>query len=130
VGLAKYRFLVLRMNDDMHTMVASKTNQQYLCDVEVFLGLTCIMPLLEAVHAFIKFAQAQDCFVCDFITFMKMCCAELYNMYFDLEKKYSHEHFKAFLDLHEGTFDQQLIAWWTNLTSNILWFFTLWASNT
>jgi hypothetical protein len=50
------------------------------------------MPLLEAVHAFIKFAHAQDCFVCDFDTFVKMRCAKLY-MYFDLEKKYIHEHF-------------------------------------
>jgi hypothetical protein len=56
------------------------------------LSLTCIMPLLEAVHAFIKFAHAQDCFVCDFDTFVKMRCAKLY-MYFDLEKKYIHEHF-------------------------------------
>lgn len=69
-----------------------------------FLGLTCIMPFLEAVHAFVKFAQAQDCFVCDFNTFVNMCCVELY-MYFDPEKKYSHEHFKAFLDFHEGTHD-------------------------
>jgi hypothetical protein len=29
------------------------------------------MPLLEAMHAFIKFAQAQDYLVCDFITFVK-----------------------------------------------------------
>jgi hypothetical protein len=34
-----------------------------------------------------------------------MCYAELYNMYFDPENKYSHEHFKAFLDLHESTYD-------------------------
>jgi hypothetical protein len=35
-----------------------------------------------------------------------MCYDELYNMYFDPEKKYFHEHFKAFLDLHEDTFNQ------------------------
>jgi hypothetical protein len=67
------------------------------------------MPFFEAMHAFVKFAHAQDCFVCDFNTFVKMCYVELY-MYFDLEKKYTHEHFKAYLDFHEGTFDQLLIT--------------------
>jgi hypothetical protein len=67
------------------------------------------MPLLEVVHALIKFAHAQDCFVGDFDTFVKMCCVQLY-MYFVLKKKYIHEHFKAFLDFHEGTFDQLLIT--------------------
>jgi len=101
--LLEYRFLVVRMNDDMHIMVTTKTNMQYLCDVEAFLSLTCIMPFLGAMHALIKFAQAQACFVCDFIIFVNMYYVKLYNMYFDLEKKYSHEHFKAFLDLHENT---------------------------
>jgi predicted site-specific integrase-resolvase len=34
-----------------------------------------------------KFAQSKNNFVCDFITSMNMCCAKLYNMYVDLEKK-------------------------------------------
>jgi len=52
------------------------------------MGLACIMFLLELVHVFIKFTQAYDTFVCDFVTFVKMCCVKLYNMYFDPEKKY------------------------------------------
>jgi hypothetical protein len=43
------------MNDDLHIMVVTKTNLQHLYDVEVVMGLTCIMPLLEAIHALIKF---------------------------------------------------------------------------
>jgi hypothetical protein len=48
---------------------------------------------------------------------LKMCCVELYNMYYNMEKK--------------CTYDQLFDAWWMILqqTSN-LWFFTLWASNT
>ncbi len=52
---AKYRTLVVKMNDDLHIMVVTKTNLQHLYDVEVVMGLTCIMPLLEAIHALIKF---------------------------------------------------------------------------
>jgi hypothetical protein len=54
-------------------------------------GLTYIMPRLEAMHAPIKFAQSQDCLVCDFITFVKTCCAELYNMHYNMEKKCTYE---------------------------------------
>jgi hypothetical protein len=50
------------------------------------MGLACIMFLLESVHALIKFAQAYDTFVCGFVIVVKMCCAKLYNMYFDLKK--------------------------------------------
>jgi hypothetical protein len=46
------------MNDDMNIVATTKLNLQYLCDVEVVLGLTSIMPFLEAMHAFIKFSHA------------------------------------------------------------------------
>jgi hypothetical protein len=52
------------------------------------MGLACIMVLLELIHVFIKFTHAYDAIVCDFVIVVKMCCAKLYNMYFDLEKKY------------------------------------------
>jgi hypothetical protein len=77
------------MNDNMHIMATTKTNMQYFDDIEVVLGLTCIRPPLEVMHVLIKFEQAWNCFVCDFVTFVKMCCVELY-MYFSLEKKYIH----------------------------------------
>ncbi len=66
-------------NDDMNTMVVAKTNIGYLCDIEMIMGLICIMPLLEAMHALIKFVQGQNTFVCDFLTFFKRNNVELYN---------------------------------------------------
>jgi hypothetical protein len=69
------------MTDDMNVMVVTQTNLGYLCDIKVVVGLTCIMFFLKVVHVLIRFAQLKDNFVCDFVTFVKMCCAELYNMY-------------------------------------------------
>ncbi len=51
-------FLIMRMNDNMNIVAVTKTNLLYLYDVEVVSGLTCNMPLLEVVHALIKFAHA------------------------------------------------------------------------
>jgi hypothetical protein len=62
------------MNHDLHTMVATKTNLQYLYDVEVVMGLTCIMPLLEAICELIKFVHGRDTCLCDFLNSMKMLC--------------------------------------------------------
>jgi hypothetical protein len=33
------------------------------------MGLMCIMPMLEVVHALMKFAHARD--MCDFVTIVK-----------------------------------------------------------
>jgi hypothetical protein len=68
-------------NDDMNTMVVAKTNMGYLSDIQMIMGLICIMPLLKVVHTLIKFVQGQNTFVCDFVTSVKICCVELYNVF-------------------------------------------------
>jgi hypothetical protein len=75
------------MIDDMNVMVVVQTNLGYLCDIEVVMGLTCIMHYLKVMHVFIKFAQLKDSFVCDFVTSMKMCCVEFYNMYMLIQRR-------------------------------------------
>ncbi len=104
-------------NDDMNTMVVAKTNMGYLCDIEMIMGLICIMPLLEAMHTLIKLVQGQNIFVYDFVTSIKSC-VELYNMYFNLEKKYNQKHFKGFFNLHQFTNDQLLTRWWIDHATN------------
>jgi hypothetical protein len=66
--------MVVKINYDLHIMVATKTNLQHLYEVKVVMGLTCIMPLLEAIHVLIKFVQAHDTCLCDFLNSIKMCC--------------------------------------------------------
>jgi hypothetical protein len=68
------------MNNDLNCVVATKKNLEYFCDVEVVMGLMCIMPMLKVVHALIKFVQACDTFVCDFVTIVKLCCTKLYKL--------------------------------------------------
>jgi hypothetical protein len=51
------------MNDDLKTMVVSKTNLVYFYDIEiVVMGLICIMLLLEVILAFVMFVQTCDSF--------------------------------------------------------------------
>jgi hypothetical protein len=47
--LTKYKILVVKMHDDLHTYCGNSTkiNFQYFCDIEMVMGLACIMFLLE-----------------------------------------------------------------------------------
>jgi hypothetical protein len=49
------------------------------------LGLTCVLPMLEAMKSLSKHAQNMDTFICDFVSAVKLCHFEIYNMYVDLE---------------------------------------------
>ncbi len=42
-------------NDDLHAIETIRNILEFLCNVEVVMGLTCIMLRLEALHEFIKF---------------------------------------------------------------------------
>jgi hypothetical protein len=45
--LNEYRALVLRMHHDSTTISQVAHNLQHLCDLEVMLGLSCLMLMLE-----------------------------------------------------------------------------------
>jgi hypothetical protein len=89
--LAKYKSLVVRMNDDLGMIEVARPIFEFSCDVKVVMGFMCIMPMLEVVHDLIKFAQKSDTFVCDFVGVMKMCCAHSHTLYYDPKKKYIDE---------------------------------------
>jgi hypothetical protein len=58
----EYKTLMVHMNNDLNRVVMTKTNLEYLCDIEMVIGLMCIMPMLKVVHALIKFIQACETF--------------------------------------------------------------------
>jgi hypothetical protein len=72
---------MLRMNDDLNIVVIANTNLGYLYGIDMVMGLTYIMSMLEVIYALIKFTQGCKTYVCDFVIVVKMCCVKLYNMY-------------------------------------------------
>ncbi len=77
--LMKKVLAIIRMNDDLHTIEVIRSTLEFLYDVEIVMSFTCIMPMLNAMHEFIKFIQSRDTFVCGFVGVVKMFCAILYN---------------------------------------------------
>jgi hypothetical protein len=54
--MEKYKTLLVKMVLDSLTNQQAKQNYEHLCELQTLLGLACILPLLEFVHALIKFA--------------------------------------------------------------------------
>jgi len=68
-------------------------NLNSLCDVEVILGLPCI---LECVHALIKVTQNKDVFVCNFVEVVKVAQQEPYRFCCDPYTKFENLVFDDF----------------------------------
>jgi hypothetical protein len=45
-ALKEYESMVVRMNNDLHVILVAKTTFEFLCDVQVVIGLIYIMPML------------------------------------------------------------------------------------
>jgi hypothetical protein len=69
--------------------------------------------MLEAVQSLIKFAQAGNVFISDFIATVKICQAELYMMYCDSASSFQPLHFPLFTDIvedHSYTLSQEWVT--------------------
>jgi hypothetical protein len=61
-----YPILIMKMHTKSLKSEVDLKNLNALCNVELILGLPCILPLLECVHTVIKVTQSINVFVCDF----------------------------------------------------------------
>jgi hypothetical protein len=57
--LFKYCALDLNMQKDINIVNQVARNLELFCDLEIMVGLSCIMPLLEGLNKLIKFSQSQ-----------------------------------------------------------------------
>jgi hypothetical protein len=65
--------LLAKMVEYSPSIMSIKVNFEVFCDVNLFIYLSCLLPMLEIVHALIKFAQKKDVFVCDYVVAIKIC---------------------------------------------------------
>jgi hypothetical protein len=94
-----------------------------LQDSKIFLEswrLACILPLLEFVHALIKFAQLKDVYVCDMMAIIKIICqGDNYMMYCDQTSKFTTNNFWAFKSLLEFKHENIKMRWIPNLNYSV-----------
>jgi hypothetical protein len=62
-----------KMVKDNPSIMFTKVNFELLCDVNLFIFLSCLLPMLEIIHALIKFTKKRDVFVCNYVATIKIC---------------------------------------------------------
>ncbi len=70
--LNEYKTLDVKMATNSVAINITKVNHELLCDVEMLLGLACIIPLLKLVQSLSKFAQDCETFICNFVAPFKL----------------------------------------------------------
>jgi hypothetical protein len=55
---SKYYALVLKMHKDVNNIMEVAHSLKLLCNLEVILGLSCIMPMFEGLNELIKISQS------------------------------------------------------------------------
>jgi hypothetical protein len=113
VVFEEFKTILVKMAKDVVNEYVA-TNYEMLCDIEIVLGLTCLLPMLEVVQGLNKYAQNKKTFICDFVDNVKLCQVDLHNMYYNEKKKYNYNDFPQFWNFIDHTFDHLHIVWWNN----------------
>ncbi len=82
--------LIAKMVENNPFFMVVQVNFKLLCDVNLFIFLFDLMPMLETIHPLIKFAHKQDVFVCDYVVAINICYGQLYFYYSNHAMKYIH----------------------------------------
>jgi hypothetical protein len=117
--MAKYKTLLLKMALDNLTNQQTKQNYEHLCDLQILLGLACIFPLLEFMHALIKFAHMWDVFMCDLVVTIKVCQCDMCNMYLEQSSNFIVDTFWAFKSLLECKHENIHMKWILDFNSGL-----------
>ncbi len=69
-------------------------------------GMAYILPFMESMQSLFKFAQQGDIIIFDFITIVKLCQGQLYNLYYDATLSFQGNEFWSFHKLLQCDHEQ------------------------
>jgi hypothetical protein len=72
--MTEFKPLLVKIHQDATTKKPKKistTCDSHLTDFKIIVGLTCLLPMLCVTNKVMKFAQATDVYVCDFLVAIK-----------------------------------------------------------
>jgi hypothetical protein len=70
--MVMYRPLLAKMAKNNPLIMSAKVNFELLCDVNLFNFLSYLLPMLEIIHALIKFAQKRKALVYNYVVAIKI----------------------------------------------------------
>ncbi len=90
--------LIAKMVIDFGLVEPTKANLLNLCDIDMILGLRCVLPMIKSINALMKFVPSKDVFVYDYIIAIKICQVDLYKMYGYSNTSFQITNFPNFID--------------------------------
>jgi hypothetical protein len=84
----------------------AKKNLNALCDMELILGLPCLLPLFICVHKLIKIVQGWNVFICNIVEAIKLAQLELYMLYCHIFTKFEDVAFDVSMQLETWQIQQ------------------------
>ena len=96
---------------DKKLMEIAKKNLEHLTDVQILVVLSGLLPLLKCVHSLMQFAQTRNVFVCDYVSAIQMCIAEVFSFYLDDHVAFPHDVFYDFKGLVNVKHEAILMSW-------------------
>jgi membrane protein CcdC involved in cytochrome C biogenesis len=112
--MTEFKPLLMKIHQDAMTKKPKKistTCDSHLTDVKIIVGLTYLLPMLRATNKVMKFAQAIDMIVCDFLVAIKKLQLDLTMMYIKETTKFKSEAFWDFNALVEVRHDAIPMKW-------------------
>ena len=107
----EYRTLVVKMMEDQQDVESAKISFQHLIDVQIVISLSCLIPMLKCLHTLMQLGQKRDIFICDYLTALKRCQAEITSYYIDEQSKFQHDVFWDFKALAGMRHDAIPMRW-------------------
>jgi hypothetical protein len=95
--LKNIRTLLVKMSQDAETMPTAKACFNDFIDIQIVLGLACIMPMLRTMYNLMQYAQKNDVLICYFLNAIKICQTNLNAMYVNPDIVYVQEIFWDFI---------------------------------
>ena len=102
----------------LHCLVILQACLVMLLDPYTLLGMSCLLPLLEAIDCLVQFAQKTDVYICDFVAAAKVCQASLHRMYEDRSTAFNCDEFWSFTNLAELSHEEIHLKWITDLNDD------------
>ncbi len=93
------------------------TNLEFLDNVETFLHLVRMVPLMNVVKNLMKLIQACDIFVINTMSTIELYQTKLYEMFIDPTITFTSNEFLSFKTLVNGRLETILMKWITNLNN-------------
>jgi hypothetical protein len=112
----EYKPLLLKLHEDATVRKPKKIAVKCyngLTDVQIILGLSCIIPILRLTNQLMKYGQRNDVFVCDYLASVKRLQRDLSQIYIEEKTRFSQEAFWDFNALVGQTHDVIPMKWCT-----------------